>query len=189
MGRAGRGQPRSLTVSREATKVAVAHRANARASAVRKNRSSRCPRRAAPRRLSRSATTAGRNLKSRAMRAHSCSTATANLPASPAANTSPSGQPSRPTPDTAKADTPAGLTVEVKPPVGGLTNPVGLSSADVENTTVALPDGVAINPGQAAGLEACTSADRMAWNRCPTAKKTTGRRRVPTAPKSASTKS
>jgi hypothetical protein len=61
-------------------------------------------------------------------------------------------------PDTAKADTPAGLTVEVKPPVGGLTNPVGLSSADIENTTVALPNGVAINPGQAAGLEACTPA-------------------------------
>ncbi len=58
-------------------------------------------------------------------------------------------------PDTAKADTPTGLTVEVKPPIGGLTNPVGLSSADIENTTVALPDGVAINPGQAAGLEAC----------------------------------
>jgi hypothetical protein len=58
-------------------------------------------------------------------------------------------------PDTSKADTPAGLTVEVKAPVNGLTNPGGLSSADIENTTVALPRGVAINPGQAAGLQAC----------------------------------
>ncbi|MGH2853236.1 MAG: hypothetical protein ACRDLF_03475, partial [Solirubrobacteraceae bacterium] len=58
-------------------------------------------------------------------------------------------------PDTSKADAPAGLTVEVKAPVGGLLNPEGLSGADIQNTTVALPEGVAVNPGQAAGLEAC----------------------------------
>jgi hypothetical protein len=58
-------------------------------------------------------------------------------------------------PDTSKADTPAGLTVEVKAPVAGLTNAEGLSSADIQNTTVALPRGIAVNPGQAAGLEAC----------------------------------
>jgi len=60
-------------------------------------------------------------------------------------------------PDTAKADTPAGLTVEVKPPVGGLSTPEGLSTADIQNTTVTLPAGLVINPGQAAGLQACQS--------------------------------
>jgi hypothetical protein len=62
-------------------------------------------------------------------------------------------------PDTAKGDTPAGLTVEVKPPLGGLEAPGGLGSADIENTTVALPVGLVINPGQAAGLQACGSAE------------------------------
>jgi hypothetical protein len=58
-------------------------------------------------------------------------------------------------PDTDDADTPAGLSVEVKPPVGGLTTPEGLSTSDVTSTTVVLPEGVVINPGQAAGLQAC----------------------------------
>jgi hypothetical protein len=61
-------------------------------------------------------------------------------------------------PDTAKADTPAGLTVEVKPPVGGLSDLNGLSTADIQNTTVTLPEGLVINPGQAAGLQACQAA-------------------------------
>ena len=58
-------------------------------------------------------------------------------------------------PDTAKADTPAGLTVEVKPPLGGLEVPGGLGSADIADTIVTLPPGLVINPGQAAGLQAC----------------------------------
>jgi hypothetical protein len=58
-------------------------------------------------------------------------------------------------PDTSYADTPAGLTVDVKVPEEGLTNNEGLSTADIETTTVTLPEGVAINPGQAAGLAAC----------------------------------
>ncbi|HUN78646.1 MAG TPA: hypothetical protein VMU32_06995 [Solirubrobacteraceae bacterium] len=62
-------------------------------------------------------------------------------------------------PDTAKADTPAGLTVEVKAPVDGLTNAEGLSGGDIENTTVALPRGVVINPGQAAGLQDCAPSE------------------------------
>jgi hypothetical protein len=61
-------------------------------------------------------------------------------------------------PDTTKADTPAGLTVEVKPPVGGLSDIGGLSTADIQNTTVTLPEGLVINPGQAAGLAACQSS-------------------------------
>jgi hypothetical protein len=62
-------------------------------------------------------------------------------------------------PETARADTPAGLTVEVKPPVGGLETPEGLSAADIQNTTVTLPPGLVVNPGQAAGLQACSAAE------------------------------
>jgi hypothetical protein len=58
-------------------------------------------------------------------------------------------------PDTANADTPTGLTVDVKPPLGGLAQVEGLSSADIKDTTVRLSPGLVINPGQAAGLQAC----------------------------------
>jgi hypothetical protein len=62
-------------------------------------------------------------------------------------------------PDTSQADTPAGLTVEVKMPQDGLLNPEGLASADLKNTKVTLPAGVVINPGQAAGLIACQPSE------------------------------
>ena len=62
-------------------------------------------------------------------------------------------------PDTSYADTPAGLTVDVKVPQEGLSYYQGLSTADIEDTTVTLPEGVAINPGQAAGLGACGPAE------------------------------
>jgi hypothetical protein len=58
-------------------------------------------------------------------------------------------------PDTTRADTPAGLTVDVRVPQEGLLQGEGLSTADLQNTRVALPPGLVINPGQAAGLEAC----------------------------------
>ena len=58
-------------------------------------------------------------------------------------------------PDTSFADTPAGLSVDVKVPQEALTLPEGLVAATIKNTTVALPEGVVINPGQAAGLAAC----------------------------------
>ena len=58
-------------------------------------------------------------------------------------------------PDTSFADSPAGLTASVNVGQAGLEAPEGLSSADIKNTTVVLPEGVAINPGQAAGLQAC----------------------------------
>jgi len=61
-------------------------------------------------------------------------------------------------PDTTDADTPAGLTADVKVPQEGLTSPEGLSSADIQNTKVVLPEGLVINPGQANGLEACQPA-------------------------------
>jgi hypothetical protein len=58
-------------------------------------------------------------------------------------------------PDTSYADTPAGLTADVKVPQEGLTSGEGIATANIKDTTVTLPDGVAINPGQAAGLTAC----------------------------------
>jgi hypothetical protein len=62
-------------------------------------------------------------------------------------------------PDTTHADTPAGLTVDVKLPQEGLLSTEGLANADIKNTTLALPAGLVINPGQAAGLGACQEAD------------------------------
>ena len=62
-------------------------------------------------------------------------------------------------PDTSEADTPAGLTVDVRVPQEGLTSTEGLSAADVKDTTVTLPEGVVINPGQAAGLAACQAGE------------------------------
>jgi hypothetical protein len=78
-------------------------------------------------------------------------------------------------PDTAQADTPAGLTVEVKMPQDGLLNPEGIAPADLKNTTVTLPAGVVINPGQAAGLVACQPAEDAVGSEgpshCPSASK------------------
>jgi hypothetical protein len=60
-------------------------------------------------------------------------------------------------PDTSFSDTPAGLGVELRIPPD--TNPEGLGTAGVMDTTVVLPEGVAINPGQATGLEACQPSE------------------------------
>jgi hypothetical protein len=56
-------------------------------------------------------------------------------------------------PDTTSADSPAGLTTEVKVPQN--VNPETLSTAGLKDTTVTLPEGMVINPGQATGLVAC----------------------------------
>jgi hypothetical protein len=78
-------------------------------------------------------------------------------------------------PDTSQADSPAGLTVDVKVPQEGLVNPKGRSTADIQKATVTLPEGVAINPGQASGLAACqTSEDGVGTEgppSCPAASK------------------
>jgi uncharacterized repeat protein (TIGR01451 family) len=58
-------------------------------------------------------------------------------------------------PDTSYADTPAGLTVNVEAPQEGLSSVGGLSTSNLKNTTVTLPEGVVINPGQAPGLQTC----------------------------------
>jgi hypothetical protein len=58
-------------------------------------------------------------------------------------------------PDTSSADTPAGLTVDVRVSQEGLLSSEGLATSDIKDTVVMLPSGVVINPGQAAGLQAC----------------------------------
>jgi hypothetical protein len=60
-------------------------------------------------------------------------------------------------PDTSFSDTPAGLSTIVKVPQG--LNPEGLATPGLKETTVTLPEGVAINPGQATGLAACQPSE------------------------------
>ena len=61
-------------------------------------------------------------------------------------------------PDTARADTPAGFTFGVRMGQEGLVNEAVNAESAVQNTTVTLPEGVVVNPGQANGLGACTIA-------------------------------
>jgi hypothetical protein len=62
-------------------------------------------------------------------------------------------------PETIDADSPSGLDVDVKVPQSGLTELEGLAAADLRDTKVVLPEGIVINPGQAAGLVACQAAE------------------------------
>ncbi|HEY5193988.1 MAG TPA: hypothetical protein VIJ39_08995, partial [Solirubrobacteraceae bacterium] len=59
-------------------------------------------------------------------------------------------------PDSQAGSTPTGLAVSVHVPQSVSLNPTGLSEADVKNTTVALPAGIAVNPSGADGLQACS---------------------------------
>jgi hypothetical protein len=60
-------------------------------------------------------------------------------------------------PDTTDASTSSGLTVDVHVPQTAAFNPEGLAESSLRDTTVALPEGVAINPSGSDGLESCTS--------------------------------
>jgi hypothetical protein len=60
-------------------------------------------------------------------------------------------------PDTSFSDTPAGLTTTVRLPQG--FNAEGLATSGLKETTVTLPKGIVINPGQATGLVACQPSE------------------------------
>ena len=70
------------------------------------------------------------------------------------------------TPEFAQADTATGLVADVSAPLAGLEDqsgreigfhvPYGRSASAIKDTSVVLPAGLVINPGQAAGLVACT---------------------------------
>ena len=62
-------------------------------------------------------------------------------------------------PDTARVDTPAGVSVDVRPQLAGFEEAEGLSSSDIKDATVTLPEGLVVNPGQAAGLQVCGEAE------------------------------
>jgi hypothetical protein len=62
------------------------------------------------------------------------------------------------TPDGQAGSTPTGLTVGVHVPQDVSLNATGLAEADVKDTTVTLPAGVALNPAAADGLQACSEA-------------------------------
>ena len=61
-------------------------------------------------------------------------------------------------PETGNEDTPTGLTADLRLPQG--LNGGDLATAGLKEATVVLPEGVAINPGQAAGLQACQPSRR-----------------------------
>ncbi|HST56035.1 MAG TPA: hypothetical protein VLJ42_09105 [Solirubrobacteraceae bacterium] len=61
-------------------------------------------------------------------------------------------------PDVSVGDSPTGLHVDLRVPLGGLQNPVGLAAANLKRAVVRLPAGVSVNPSAADGLAGCSPA-------------------------------
>jgi hypothetical protein len=60
---------------------------------------------------------------------------------------------------TSATDTTTGLEATVEPSLGGLEEPLGYAASEIKATTVTLPEGLVVNPGQATGLTACGPAE------------------------------
>ncbi len=63
------------------------------------------------------------------------------------------------TPDGQAGSTPTGLDVGIHVPQDLVLNPTGLAEATVKDTEVVLPEGVALNPAAADGLQSCPESD------------------------------
>jgi hypothetical protein len=77
-------------------------------------------------------------------------------------------------PEPAQAASPSGLSVEIQVPQT-YENPVGLAESNLKETTVTLPDGVAVNPSAGDGLAGCSEEQfalhTAAEQTCPSASK------------------
>jgi hypothetical protein len=62
-------------------------------------------------------------------------------------------------PTSKAANSPTGLDFSLDVQNEGLTNPSGISNADIRKTEVTLPEGFSINPSIAEGLNVCTEVD------------------------------
>lgn len=60
--------------------------------------------------------------------------------------------------ETEDADTPSGLTIDVKSPPEGLLAAGQLGPSDIEKATVVLPEGFVLSPNSAEGLASCSPA-------------------------------
>jgi hypothetical protein len=56
------------------------------------------------------------------------------------------------------AETPSGLSVELRMPDEGLTNPEILSQSQIKKAVITLPEGISVNPSAGEGLGVCTPA-------------------------------
>jgi hypothetical protein len=81
---------------------------------------------------------------------------TVPIPAMDGCNRLPFEPSLRVTPDGTAGSTPTGLTVDVHVNQDSVLNSKSLAGSDVRGITVALPEGVAINPAGGGGLEACS---------------------------------